>query len=351
MCGIAGYICFDKHRPSLDEVISLHVSIQHRGMEAAGVGFLDDSGEFAMIKGPLKAEELHKRSQMGKFLSEVPSHLLMHTRMPTKGEPEVNANNHPIEYKDWMVVHNGHIRNDDGIFSHYRKDRFAEVDSAAIALILGEEENYLDALARITGSWAIAALHRNPLRLVIARENNPVAIGLDMKRGILFWASEMRSLADVFNSEGRVFSYHGFTFRRETQWRFWEVARDTAYEVTLEGLIDKHEVKWDYSKAPSVVVARDLTQHRETREWFSNEKNVHRRHGDARAAREADSLVFVPPQNRIVNERGKVTHVKCPRARCEAITSALWLMKRDYMCPHCECKLKGWCSETDNRGD
>jgi hypothetical protein len=314
-------------------------------MEAAGFGFLDDSGEFAMIKGPIKAEELHKRTQAGRFLNEIPSHLLMHTRMPTKGEPEENANNHPIEYRDWLVVHNGHIRNDDGIFSHYRKPRFAEVDSAAIALILGEEANYLDALNRITGTWAIAALHRNPMTLVLAKEHNPIAIGLDMKRGILFWASEMRSLGEVFNTEGKVFSFHGFSFRKETQWRFWEVARDTAYEVTLGGLVEKHEIKWDYTNAPSAIAARETPPKHDR--WLGNRD----RGQSLNRIREVDSLVFVPPQNRIVNERGKVTHVKCPRGRCEAITSALWLMRRNYHCPHCETKLKGWCAENDNRGD
>jgi len=351
MCGIAGFICFNKDRPTREEIRQLHESILHRGTDASGMGFLAPDNRFAVLKAPIPADELHKRSQINRFLATIPDHMILHTRATTKGSELINANNHPVEFGNWIVVHNGMIRNDDGIFNHYRQDRFAEVDTASIPLVLDKEPEYLKALSMVNGSWAIAAVQRDPFRLIIGRENNPVSMALDMRRGILFWASEGRAMDGALSiDEGRLFSYKGFNFTRDTRWKCFDAPRDFVYEIDFRGLITKNEVKLNHSLAPSVYVgSRHMDfvgrDPEDTRDWHNRQVWSHPSVARSRAVKE--TVCFVQVTHRIVNERQKVVAVRCTGPECGAITSAKWLMKVAYRCPQCDRTLKGWRKEEE----
>ncbi|MGB8647295.1 MAG: DUF4388 domain-containing protein, partial [Anaerolineae bacterium] len=113
--------------------------------------------------------------------------LLGHTRLPTKGSPALTANNHPLRVGPVLLVHNGHIQNDDELFAAYRFPRQGQVDSEILLHLIGtcppelDTIHYLDAvgvrLQAVQGDVAfIACDARAPGRVLVYKRNNPLCL-------------------------------------------------------------------------------------------------------------------------------------------------------------------------------
>ena len=69
--------------------------------------------------------EVHKESlRLREFVEHVAvpesaGEAIFHVRGYTKGVPSVNDNNHPVRYGRAVVVHNGHLDNDDALFRRH----------------------------------------------------------------------------------------------------------------------------------------------------------------------------------------------------------------------------------------
>jgi predicted glutamine amidotransferase len=103
MCGIVGAI---GKKIDFDIIRDLFLATQPRGKEATGFW----TSVTDTIKAPLGADEFLKDSQTTEQLAKGVKEsniLLGHCRYATHGKPEYNYNNHPIESKNWIVVHNG----------------------------------------------------------------------------------------------------------------------------------------------------------------------------------------------------------------------------------------------------
>lgn len=119
---------------------------------------------------------------------------LLHARAATKGHESDNENNHPIAGLGWVVVHNGHVHNDDDLWGHYSTEakRFAEVDTSAIPLILSQGTSYMDSLQHLTliAGGATCALWslKDPGKMALVRlGTNSLYMFLD--DDILYWSS------------------------------------------------------------------------------------------------------------------------------------------------------------------
>ena len=76
---------------------------------------------------------------------------IFHVRGYTKGVPSVNDNNHPVRYGRAVVVHNGHLDNDDALFRRHgvpRSTPHITVDSEAIAMLADRSGDIAEALDR-----------------------------------------------------------------------------------------------------------------------------------------------------------------------------------------------------------
>ena len=62
---------------------------------------------------------------------------IFHVRGYTKGVPSVNDNNHPVRYGRTVVVHNGHLDNDDALF---RRHGVAALDAAHHGRLRGHRD-------------------------------------------------------------------------------------------------------------------------------------------------------------------------------------------------------------------
>ena len=183
MCGIAG-VHFKKLRAIEQKKIEnitdlLLLGIESRGKDATGFVAVTNDGKHTVLdKQPVRAS-IFIQSRME--LPKRPRSILLHTRWATQGWPTNPGNNHPVQYGDTFVTHNGHIDNDDQLFKNNDLKRFAEVDTEVIAAMI--EKHGFDkinlALKELDGGFAIAAINplKNPNELILAKgETSPLYI-------------------------------------------------------------------------------------------------------------------------------------------------------------------------------
>lgn len=223
MCSICG-ISFQKNNKIVNSAMiceilqNLLINCQARGRSATGVAIANNK-RIVVIKNNLPAEKFVKTSQFKKFLEQyicfnqeernVPLiQIIGHCRMPTKGTPLNNENNHPIVTKSFVGIHNGVIFNDDQLFNNYKNnfERDGEVDSEIIFKLI--EKYYADyrnmpkaiqsANSELFGGMACAFITtKNPYLLWLFRHTSPVSILHYKKVGMIIFASSEEYIIDA----------------------------------------------------------------------------------------------------------------------------------------------------------
>jgi glucosamine--fructose-6-phosphate aminotransferase (isomerizing) len=195
MCGIVGYIGGRDAVPVLIEGLS---RLEYRGYDSAGIA----------IGGPRGTQVFRRVGRVRDLEASLPRRLagkigIGHTRWATHG-PATEANAHPQSSEDGRisVVHNGIIDNAAAL-----RDRLAaqgvsftsETDTEIIAHLVARspagtlEEAVLEALSRITGTYAILVMdERHPDRLVAARNGSPLILGVGDRE--MFVASDLSAI-------------------------------------------------------------------------------------------------------------------------------------------------------------
>jgi len=200
MCGIAGYSLGETvETVDTDELTrALLLGIEPRGRDATGYACKVDDKVW-----------IHKANwQASDFVGAVDTAgaraLIAHTRAATKGSPNREVNNHPIDVAGLIGVHNGVIYNDDELFDMTGAHRYGKVDSEAAfmllhhSLALGAEEPY-EVLPLLEGSAALAWLNPEdePGVLHLARVNSSPLIVAQTLRGSLLFASTRQAINEA----------------------------------------------------------------------------------------------------------------------------------------------------------
>ena len=212
MCGIVGYTGPREAAPILLEGLA---RLEYRGYDSAGIALVRSDGSLFVEKRAGKLGTL--RTAIG---DSPPSSGvgLAHTRWATHGRPnDLNAHPHVDCTGDIVVIHNGIIENfrelRDGLEARGHR-LTSDTDTEALAHLV--EEAYAgdigdavrQALARVSGAYALVVLHRRePGRLIGARMNVPLIVGVG--RGENFVASDVAAVLEytdqvVFLEEGDV---------------------------------------------------------------------------------------------------------------------------------------------------
>jgi glutamine---fructose-6-phosphate transaminase (isomerizing) len=195
MCGIVGYVGGRDAVPVLVEGLS---RLEYRGYDSAGIA----------VGGPKGTQVFRRVGRVRDLEASLPRRLagkigIGHTRWATHG-PATEANAHPQSSEDGRisVVHNGIIDNAAAL-----RDRLAaqgvsftsETDTEIIAHLVARspagtlEEAVLEALSRITGTYAILVMdERHPDRLVAARNGSPLILGVGDRE--MFVASDLSAI-------------------------------------------------------------------------------------------------------------------------------------------------------------
>jgi glucosamine--fructose-6-phosphate aminotransferase (isomerizing) len=194
VCGIIGYIGTKKAQPILLNCLS---KLEYRGYDSCGIA--------VMAKGI----EVYKDAVRVKALSKTAPPLdgtigIGHTRWATHGEPsKINAHPHCDCTGRIAVVHNGTITN----FHKLREQLAAEghilasqTDTEVLPHLI---EKYYDgdfaravelALGEIEGAYTMIALMTGESRLVAARKDSPLIIGIGDRENYI--ASDVPALLD-----------------------------------------------------------------------------------------------------------------------------------------------------------
>ena len=169
MCGIAGFTIapgIGLERTALARL--LLAGIAERGTDATGYGYHRPDGAVEVHKESMRLREFVEQVDVPEAAGEA----IFHVRGYTKGVPSVNDNNHPVRYGRAVVVHNGHLDNDDELFRRHRAPRSTPhitVDSEAIAMLADRSGDIAATLAEVRGSAAVRVLwDGEPGRLTLA---------------------------------------------------------------------------------------------------------------------------------------------------------------------------------------
>jgi glucosamine 6-phosphate synthetase-like amidotransferase/phosphosugar isomerase protein len=181
---------------------------QDGGRSASGVSFMREKKVDVLRRG-ISASELvqtleyknliNQNIELG--LTETNNRLfsiLGHCRIPTKGSPLNNKNNHPVVVKNIIGVHNGCISNDNLLFETFKLQRIAEVDTEAIfsmaSYLTTQAKTTQEALEKLCGmlqgSYACALQNANhPYNLYLFRGFNGTHIRHYTEAGLIVLAT------------------------------------------------------------------------------------------------------------------------------------------------------------------
>jgi glutamine---fructose-6-phosphate transaminase (isomerizing) len=183
MCGIIGYTGSDSS--TLDVLLTGLQGLEYRGYDSAGVALANGSLAVHKREGEVSALE---DALSGSRLSGVAG--LGHTRWSTHGPPsDYNAHPHTGEDGEVAVVHNGIVENYQQLRDELsaRGRRFeSDTDTEVIPHLIEErlaagadrERAFREAVERLEGSYAVAAVFRGGDTVYAARQESPLVLGI-----------------------------------------------------------------------------------------------------------------------------------------------------------------------------
>ncbi|QJC22717.1 glutamine--fructose-6-phosphate transaminase (isomerizing) [Arcanobacterium buesumense] len=188
MCGIVGYIGAQASSSSQEAVLSGLERLEYRGYDSAGIAVPTTAGVVVRKRAGRVAD---LRAELDSRPLPLAAAVIGHTRWATHGVPS-DKNSHPHLSADAQVaiVHNGIIENAPQLRQELHAagiDFTSDTDSETIAHLLSLALESCDDLtvamrnvvSRLEGSFAVVATYANqPDRLVGARRNSPLVVGL-----------------------------------------------------------------------------------------------------------------------------------------------------------------------------
>jgi len=197
MCGIVGYIGKGKAQPVL--LNSLR-RLEYRGYDSCGIAVLNSGIE--VYKDAVRVFELEKA-----LLQTDGRAGIGHTRWATHGKPSSeNAHPHLDCAGNVAVVHNGVINNFQSLKQQLISEGHSfvsETDTEVIPHLIekyyqGSLEKAVEtALCDIEGSYAIIVLMAGEPKLVVARKESPLVVGIGDRENLI--ASDVTAVLDYTN--------------------------------------------------------------------------------------------------------------------------------------------------------
>jgi glutamine---fructose-6-phosphate transaminase (isomerizing) len=197
MCGIVGYI---GNHQAQDILIGALKRLEYRGYDSSGIAIRGAS--ITTFKDKVRVEKL------AESIPDLPGTAgIGHTRWATHGEPsQLNAHPHHDCKGRIAAVHNGVITNYQTLKKQLIEEGHifvSETDTEVIPHLIEKyyqgdlETATRQAIAEITGSYAIAVMVSGEEKLIAARYGSPLVIGLGIHENII--ASDIPALLERTN--------------------------------------------------------------------------------------------------------------------------------------------------------
>ena len=194
MCGIIGYIGDKRAQPILLDCLA---RLEYRGYDSCGIALA--GGSLEVYKDTVRVKELAKVSPQLDGEAGI-----AHTRWATHGAPSrINAHPHCDCTGNIAVVHNGVINNFQALKQKLISEGHSFVSETDTEVIPHLIEKYYEsdlekavqtALLDIEGSYAIIVLMAGEPKLVAARKDSPLIIGIGDREN--FIASDVPAILD-----------------------------------------------------------------------------------------------------------------------------------------------------------
>ena len=179
MCGIVAAVAKRNVVPVLIEGLN---KLEYRGYDSAGLAYLGEGG-LNRLRSVGRVAELASQAN-GKSASQG----IAHTRWATHGVPS-ERNAHPHISAGLAVVHNGIIENYAEIKAEltakgyvFTSDTDTEVIAHLIHHTLQSTPDLFEAVrlstVRFVGAYAIAVVHEDEQRIIVARHGAPLLLGM-----------------------------------------------------------------------------------------------------------------------------------------------------------------------------
>jgi glucosamine--fructose-6-phosphate aminotransferase (isomerizing) len=244
MCGIIGYIGRNEAAPILLKGLK---NLEYRGYDSMGMATLAGSLRLFRAVGNLE------KATQNLDLKELPGTMGMaHTRWATHGSVTVsNAHPHIDCWNKIAIVHNGIIENYKELKDWLcaRGHKFSSnTDSEVIAHLLeyhlaetgSFEKAFMETLARLAGSYAVLAIFEDEQKMLAARKDSPLVIGLSEDGTYL--ASDVSALLDWTKSVVFLQNYDVVVAERDSI-RFYNLLQEGAVERQI------NTIEWDAEQA------------------------------------------------------------------------------------------------------
>lgn len=194
MCGIVGY---SGERIASDIILDSLIKLEYRGYDSVGVAIVNH--EIVIYK---------EKGQVSLLRDSVPFINgytgIGHTRWATCGEPS-SRNAHPFSSMDGRIalVHNGIIENYIPLRQQLTEEGYifsSQTDTEVLVHLVSKymqgdlHAALMRALQDVRGTYAIAAVEFGSDRIVVARKENPLVIGVGL--GENFIASDVTAILE-----------------------------------------------------------------------------------------------------------------------------------------------------------
>ena len=182
MCGIVG--CVGRGDDTVDLLMDGLRSLEYRGYDSAGIAL---GSELTVLR---KSGKLDSLAEVVEANEPSGSYGIGHTRWSTHGPPtDRNAHPHTNEDGQVAVVHNGIIENYSELKAElesagvtFNSDTDTEVVPHLIAHNMADgldaEAAFHEAVDRLAGSYAIAAIIDGTETILAARQGSPLVVGV-----------------------------------------------------------------------------------------------------------------------------------------------------------------------------
>ena len=195
MCGVVGYIGERQAKPIL---LNCLCRLEYRGYDSCGIAV--SGGNLEVYKDVVRVKALEEK--LPQLIGGKAG--IGHTRWATHGEPsQVNAHPHCDCTGKIAVVHNGIVNNYQKLRQQLASEGHtftSETDTEVIPHLIekyydGDLEKAVEAaLHELEGSYAIAVLMAGEPKLVVARKDSPLIIGIGDREN--FVASDVPAILD-----------------------------------------------------------------------------------------------------------------------------------------------------------
>lgn len=282
MCGIIGYLATSENRPDFLNLWSCWNYSDTRGKDGAGLACYHDDGSIEIVKSGHQIRVCTQDTEFLKALQEVsdrkPRMMMLHVRkatIPAAKNGSGSKHTHPFWYEDVCIVHNGCIKNYAYLCRELGVAEVA-VDSEVIPILFKKMDVFSDianlqkAVDKLDGAFTIAAMQKGCERMIlVTNTERPLELAFDSKNQILFFASEVNHLDDMFYSSmseeaeifGMKFSIIYDTEDTNPPWTC-RVDKPTIFYFNMDGSSEKAPFieKPKLFSNHSVAKASDLTQ-------------------------------------------------------------------------------------------